>query len=145
MPRETVKIKARDSVTLYGDLFEQAEPKATIIMFHGYRSSGRYDFSCAASVADQAKNHEKITVLTNTIMEEVSGENGIVGDCDITADAGIVTDMDECHEQSVVTNGNGNSHLFPTLSERLQPEPMPVANTMPTELTTTVPSRMNSS
>ena len=35
------------------------------------------DFSCAASVADQAKNHEKITVLTNTVMEEVSGENGI--------------------------------------------------------------------
>ena len=33
------------------------------------------DFSCAASVADQAKNHEKITVLTNTVMEEVSGEN----------------------------------------------------------------------
>ena len=37
----------------------------------------RDDFSCAASVADRAKNHEKITVLTNTIMEEVSGENGI--------------------------------------------------------------------
>ena len=35
------------------------------------------DFSCAASVADQAKNHEKITVLYNTVMEEVSGENGI--------------------------------------------------------------------
>ena len=35
------------------------------------------DFSCAASVADQAKNHEKITVLTNTVMEEVSGENGL--------------------------------------------------------------------
>ena len=35
------------------------------------------DFSCAASVADQAKNHKKITVLTNTIMEEVSGENGL--------------------------------------------------------------------
>ena len=35
------------------------------------------DFSCAASVADQVKNHEKITVLTNTVMEEVSGENGI--------------------------------------------------------------------
>ena len=28
----------------------------------------------ASSVADQAKNHEKITVLTNTVMEEVSGE-----------------------------------------------------------------------
>ena len=35
------------------------------------------DFSCAASVSDQAKNHEKITVLYNTLMEEVSGENGL--------------------------------------------------------------------
>ena len=35
------------------------------------------DFSCAASVADQAKNHKKITVLYNTVMEEVSGENGL--------------------------------------------------------------------
>ena len=35
------------------------------------------DFSCAASVADQAKNLEKITVLFNTVMEEVSGENGL--------------------------------------------------------------------
>ena len=35
------------------------------------------NFSCAASVADQARNHEKITVLTNTEMEEVSGENGL--------------------------------------------------------------------
>ena len=35
------------------------------------------DFSCAAAVADQAKNHKKITVLTNTVMEEVSGENGL--------------------------------------------------------------------
>ena len=35
------------------------------------------DFSCAASVADQAKNHKKITVLYNTAMEEVSGENGL--------------------------------------------------------------------
>ena len=35
------------------------------------------DFSCAASVAEQAKNHEKITVLYNTVIEEVSGENGL--------------------------------------------------------------------
>ena len=35
------------------------------------------DFSCAASVADQAKNHEKITVLYHTVMEEVVGENGL--------------------------------------------------------------------
>ena len=35
------------------------------------------DFSCAASVADQAKGHGKITVLTNTVLEEVSGENGL--------------------------------------------------------------------
>ena len=35
------------------------------------------DFSCAASVAEQVKNHEKITVLYHTVMEEVSGENGL--------------------------------------------------------------------
>ena len=35
------------------------------------------DFSCAASVAEPAKNHEKITVLTNTVMEEVSGDSGL--------------------------------------------------------------------
>ncbi len=35
------------------------------------------DFSCARSVAEQAKNHEKITVLTNTVMEEVAGQNGL--------------------------------------------------------------------
>lgn len=33
------------------------------------------DFSCAASVADEARNHEKITVLTNTVVEEVAGDN----------------------------------------------------------------------
>ena len=35
------------------------------------------DFSCAASVAEQAKNHEKISVLYHTVMEEISGENGL--------------------------------------------------------------------
>ena len=35
------------------------------------------DFSCAVTVAEQAKNHEKITVLYHTVMEEVSGENGL--------------------------------------------------------------------
>ena len=35
------------------------------------------DFSCAKSAADQARNHEKISVQTNTVVEEVSGENGL--------------------------------------------------------------------
>ena len=35
------------------------------------------DFSCAAAVADEARNHEKIDVITNTEVEEVSGENGL--------------------------------------------------------------------
>lgn len=35
------------------------------------------DFSCAASVANKAKNHEKITVVPNTVVEEVSGKNGL--------------------------------------------------------------------
>ncbi len=35
------------------------------------------DFSCAASVANEARENEKITVITNTVMEEVSGTFGI--------------------------------------------------------------------
>lgn len=35
------------------------------------------DFTCAAAVADGARNHEKITVFTDTIVEEVSGEDGL--------------------------------------------------------------------
>ena len=35
------------------------------------------DFSCAESVAEQARSHPKITVLTNTVLEEVSGQNGL--------------------------------------------------------------------
>ena len=35
------------------------------------------DFSCAQSVADAAKNHPKITVLFNTEVEEVSGDESL--------------------------------------------------------------------
>jgi thioredoxin reductase (NADPH) len=35
------------------------------------------DFSCAASTAEEAGNHNKITVLPHTVMEEVSGEGAL--------------------------------------------------------------------
>ncbi len=35
------------------------------------------DFTCAAAVAEPAKKHEKITIITDTVVEEVSGENGL--------------------------------------------------------------------
>ena len=35
------------------------------------------DFTCAKSVADHAKNHPNITVLTNTEVEEVSGDSSL--------------------------------------------------------------------
>ena len=35
------------------------------------------DFSCAASVADAARSHPKITVLTNTQVEEVTGDTAV--------------------------------------------------------------------
>lgn len=35
------------------------------------------DFSCAEAVAEKARQHEKIDVITNTLVEEVSGENGL--------------------------------------------------------------------
>ena len=35
------------------------------------------DFTCAAAVAEPAKMHKDITLLTNTVVEEVSGEGGL--------------------------------------------------------------------
>lgn len=35
------------------------------------------DFSCAEAVAEQARNNDNITVITNTVMEEVKGETGL--------------------------------------------------------------------
>lgn len=35
------------------------------------------DFSCAASVSDQVKKNDKIDILTNTVVEEVSGQAGL--------------------------------------------------------------------
>ena len=35
------------------------------------------DFTCAQATADAARNHEKITVLTNTEVEEVSGDTAL--------------------------------------------------------------------
>ena len=35
------------------------------------------DFTCAAAVAEPAKKHDKIRILTNTVVEEVSGEGGL--------------------------------------------------------------------
>ena len=35
------------------------------------------DFTCAQATADAARNHEKITVLTNTEVEEVSGDTSL--------------------------------------------------------------------
>ena len=35
------------------------------------------DFSCAASVAEAARSHPKITVLTNTVVEEVVGDSTV--------------------------------------------------------------------
>ncbi len=35
------------------------------------------DFTCAAAVAEPAKRHEKITVVTNTVVESVSGDDSL--------------------------------------------------------------------
>lgn len=35
------------------------------------------DFTCAKATADAARNHERITILTNTVVEEVSGDTAL--------------------------------------------------------------------
>ena len=47
MPHEVLTTRSHDGLTLYADLIEHESPRATIIMFHGYRSAGPNDFSCA--------------------------------------------------------------------------------------------------
>lgn len=49
MPKTELEITAHDGITLGGILIEHPSPRATLIMFHGYRSAGENDFSCAAS------------------------------------------------------------------------------------------------
>lgn len=39
----------------------------------------RDDFSCAAATAEAARNHEKITVIPNTVVEEVFGDSALRG------------------------------------------------------------------
>ena len=39
----------------------------------------REDFSCAAATAEAARNHEKITVINNTVVEEVFGDSALRG------------------------------------------------------------------
>lgn len=44
---EPCHIKASDGTALYGELFLNGQSQNTIILFHGYRSSGRRDFGAA--------------------------------------------------------------------------------------------------
>ncbi len=41
------QIKSFDSLSLYGRFFKNSDSQKTIILFHGFRSSGEHDFSCA--------------------------------------------------------------------------------------------------
>ena len=47
MPQTTLTTLSHDNLKLYATLIEHESPRATILMFHGYRSSGKNDFSCA--------------------------------------------------------------------------------------------------
>lgn len=66
-------------IFVIGGGFAAAEESAFLTKFakHVTIFIRKDDFSCAASVADKAKNHKKITVVPNTVVEEVSGKNGL--------------------------------------------------------------------
>lgn len=66
-------------VFVIGGGFAAAEESIFLTKFasHVYILIRGDDFSCAESVAEEARNHPKISVLTNTIVEKVSGDNGI--------------------------------------------------------------------
>lgn len=58
------------------------------------------DFSCPASVAERARHHEKITVLTNTVLEEVSGTDGLTYARYKNTATGEVTEVKRSREDS---------------------------------------------
>lgn len=47
VPFEEWRIQSFDGLTLYGRFFKNGSSSKTIILFHGFRSSGEHDFSCA--------------------------------------------------------------------------------------------------
>ena len=48
-PFEELWIRAEDGVKLYGRLYRHPEAERTVVLFHGYRSSGSSDFACGMS------------------------------------------------------------------------------------------------
>ncbi len=46
-PFEEWRIKSHDGLCLYGRFFKNGDSDKTIILLHGFRSSGEHDFSCA--------------------------------------------------------------------------------------------------
>ena len=66
-------------VFVIGGGFTAAEESVFLTKFarHVTMLIRKNDFACPASVADKARNHEKITVLFNTVMQEVSGDDGL--------------------------------------------------------------------
>lgn len=46
LPWEEVQTEAFDGIKLYGRYIKAEQPKGTILMMHGFRSSGEFDFSC---------------------------------------------------------------------------------------------------
>lgn len=47
LPYEEWKITSFDKLNLYGKFYKNENCKKTIILFHGFRSNGEHDFSCA--------------------------------------------------------------------------------------------------
>lgn len=48
LPWEEVTTESFDGFVLFGRYLKAKEPKGTILMMHGFRSSGEFDFSCIA-------------------------------------------------------------------------------------------------
>ena len=68
-----------NDVFVIGGGFTAAEESVFLTKFarHVTILIRKNDFACPASVADKARNHEKITVLFNTVVQEASGDDGL--------------------------------------------------------------------
>lgn len=49
-PHQTLNVKSFDGLNLFADYYENKNSDTTMILFHGYRSSGKRDFCCAVQM-----------------------------------------------------------------------------------------------
>ncbi len=70
LPSERVYIKSFDGINLAGSYYNNNNSDTTILLFHGYRSDGKFDFACAV------KFYLELGLNVLVVDQRANGESG---------------------------------------------------------------------